>query len=311
MIRLSSCLNVAVSALLLSLVSPTMANASCGGSHGKKCCTCPAGATGPTGPSQGPTGPTGPSAGPTGTTGPTGPNGGPTGPTGPCCTGPTGPQGTQGVQGPTGQQGVQGVQGIQGTQGVAGTPGATGPTGAQGVQGIQGTQGLQGVAGTPGATGPTGATGATGPASPVLPVATFTFAPPNDTSVNPNAPVIFNFQYLNPSSGGIGYSLSTGDITLPTSGDYLVTFGIAGGGMAPSMYVGLARNGSTILTPNSSIVILPVDPFAMQVMSIIINASAGDLLTLRNLSSAALILAGLTLSMGEPVPVAYLTVEKL
>ena len=194
----------------------------------KKGPTGPQGCTGPTGP-QGTTGPTGPQGvtgptGPQGATGPTGPQGvtGPTGPQG--VTGPTGPQGVtgptgpQGVTGPTGPQGVTGPTGPQGLSviGPTGPQGATGPTGPQGITGPTGPQGVTGP------TGPQGATGPTGPEGPSLNEAAMV----HDESelVIPNNNVIrFNNTNL---SNGITYNAATGEFTLPSDGQYAVTWWI-------------------------------------------------------------------------------------
>lgn len=110
----------------------------------------------------GPTGMTG-AAGATGATGATGP----IGPTG--ATGATGPAGADGAVGPTGATGATGPAGADGAVGPTGATGATGPAGADGAVGPTGATGATGPAGTNGAVGPTGATGATGPAGPIGP----------------------------------------------------------------------------------------------------------------------------------------------
>jgi len=117
----------------------------------------PAGATGP----PGATGPTGV----TGTTGPTGPTGalgliGATGAIG--TTGPTGAIGSTGATGTFGPTGATGATGDTGPTGVTGTTGSTGQTGLTGVTGATGPTGATGATGSTGATGPTGTTGSTG-----------------------------------------------------------------------------------------------------------------------------------------------------
>ena len=162
---------------------------------------------GPTGP-QGCTGPTGPQ----GTTGPTGPQGA-TGPQGLSVIGPTGPQG---ATGPTGPQGATGPTGPQGITGPTGPQGVTGPTGPQGITGPTGPQGVTGP------TGPQGATGPTGPEGPSLNEAAMV----HDESelVIPNNNVIrFNNTNL---SNGITYNAATGEFTLPSDGQYAVTWWI-------------------------------------------------------------------------------------
>lgn len=195
---------------------------------------CKHGATGPTGPTgpQGATGPTGPrgATGPQGTTGPTGPQGatGPTGPQG--ITGPTGPQGPtgatgpQGITGPTGPTGPQGITGPTGPTGPIGLSivGPTGPTGPQGVTGPTGLQGPIGPTGPQGATGPTGPIGPTGPEGPSLNEAAMVHDE-SELEIPTNNVIRFNNTNL---SNGITYNAATGEFTLPSDGQYAITWWI-------------------------------------------------------------------------------------
>jgi len=119
--------------------------------------TCATGATGATGVGTiGATGTTG-TAGVTGATGAAGAQG-PTGSTGFGVTGSTGITGTTGAAGSVGVTGSTGAAGSQGPTGATGS----GVTGSTGVTGTTGATGNIGITGTTGATGPQGATGATG-----------------------------------------------------------------------------------------------------------------------------------------------------
>jgi len=93
-------------------------------------------------------------------------------------TGKTGAEGRAGARGPigltgaTGSTGLPGLQGTTGPGGLMGPIGLTGDTGDTGLQGVQGDAGADGVNGADGAdgadgaAGPDGATGADGPAGP-------------------------------------------------------------------------------------------------------------------------------------------------
>ena len=138
----------------------------------KHCIVCPTGATGATGTTgtTGSTGATG-SIGATGNTGATGSTGGTgaTGSTGPGV-GATGATGATGSAGATGGTGATGNTGATGSNGATGNTGATGDTGVTGFTGSStGPTGATGATGStgpgPGATGATGDTGATGAAA--------------------------------------------------------------------------------------------------------------------------------------------------
>lgn len=150
--------------------------------------------------------------GPTGPTGPTGPEGvtGPTGPEG--ATGPTGPQGITGPTGSTGPQGLTGPTGPTGPQGI------TGPTGPQGIQGLIGPTGPEGATGPTGPQGITGATGPTGPTGPSFNAAAMIHDETN-LAVASNDVVKYNNTNL---SNGITYDPNTGELTIPSDGQYQI-----------------------------------------------------------------------------------------
>ena len=156
-------------------------------------------------------------------TGPTGPRGatGPTGPTG--MTGATGATGATGMQGPTGPTGATGATGATGMQGPTGPTGATGATGATGMQGPTGPTGATGATGMQGPTGPTGATGATGATGPSG--GSFNAAAMVHDETNTVVPIN---EAIKPSitnlSNGITYDPTTGEFTVPQTGQYLINW---------------------------------------------------------------------------------------
>ncbi len=159
------------------------------------------------------TGPTGPT-GRTGDRGPTGPQGYP---------GPTGPTGATGMQGPTGPTGATGATGMQGPTGPTGATGATGATGMQGPTGPTGATGATGATGMQGPTGPTGATGATGATGPSG--GSFNAAAMVHDETNTVVPIN---EAIKPSitnlSNGITYDPTTGEFTVPQTGQYLINW---------------------------------------------------------------------------------------
>ena len=115
------------------------------------------------------------------------------------CTGPTGCTGCTGPKGPTGPTGATGATGATGMQGPTGPTGATGATGATGMQ------------------GPTGATGPSGGsfnAAAMVHDETNAVVPVNEAI----KPTITNL------SNGITYDPTTGEFTVPQTGQYLINW---------------------------------------------------------------------------------------
>ncbi len=248
------------------------------------------GATGPTGPT-GATGATGPSDGPTGPTGPTGATGatglGTTGTTGP--TGPTGTTGATGVTGPSG-----GPIGPTGPTGSTGSTGNTGPTGATGATGI-GTTGPTGATGTTGATGPTGSTGPTGATG--LPAGILDYAYIFNNSVqsvaNGNS---INFNTNGVMTAGISHTAGSANITLNASGTYAVFFVISVS--RPSQFAAFINGTARANTRRGT------DGIDSSITSLaLINAAAGDVLTIRNNST------GLTVTLPATIGGTLITVN--
>ena len=189
--------------------------------------------------------------------GATGTTGG-TGPTGPCCTGATGPTGAFG--GPSGATGPSGVTG------------ATGPTGAFG-----GPSGATGPSGVTGATGPSGATGATGATG----------------GLNGGFAYVYNLGLqtvpieddVNFSTNGImtpdiTHAPGSTDVNFATAGIYSVTYSVSG--VEPNQFA-LFLNGAEV----AGTVYGSGAGTQQNTGQAILAISAGDVLTLRNHSSAA------------------------
>ena len=241
--------------------------------------TGPTGLTGPAG-ATGPIGPIGP-AGPTGATGAVGPQGpvGLTGATG--ATGAVGPQGPIGLTGATGAAGAPGATGAVGPQGPIGLTGATGAAGAAGAQGPQGLQGVQGPAGATGATGPTGATGATGAAG-AAGSGNSAFAYIYNTSAQV-VPLESDISFSN-NGVNVGSSIShvpgTSLLIVATAGNYSVRFTVSS--VEPNQFTvfvnGAPASGATFGSGAGT---------QMTIGEVILTLASGDVLTLRNHTSAA------------------------
>ncbi|MBQ8044273.1 MAG: collagen-like protein [Clostridia bacterium] len=199
----------------------------------------------------GPTGPTGA----TGATGATGPAGGATGATG--ATGPAGPAGPTGAIGPTG---------------VTGMTGPTGPTGATGATGPTGATGATGPAGATGATGPAGATGTSG-------LSEYAYIYNLDAQVvaiEADIPFSSNGVIV----GTITHAPGTSTIQIGSAGDYSIWF--YANGVEPNQFT-LFQNGAPVA---GSIYGSGAGTQGNTGM-VIITAAAGDVLTVRNHSSAS------------------------
>ena len=235
----------------------------------------------------GPTGMTG-AAGATGATGATGP----IGPTG--ATGATGPAGADGAVGPTGATGATGPAGADGAVGPTGATGATGPAGADGAVGPTGATGATGPAGTNGAVGPTGATGATGPAGPIGPTGATgatgptgpagpepqprAFAQPISTSgqtVEAGSPVAFD---SSTAARGITSAPGATEVTVDEAGTYAVFASVTS--TDPGTFA-VELNGQPV--PGG---VLPASGNT-SAGAVIVNAAAGDRISVVNTGSGA------------------------
>jgi hypothetical protein len=250
------------------------------------------GDTGTTG-SPGATGSSTVSPGATGTTGAPGATGSP-GATG--TTGPPGPLGT------TGADGTSGPTGSTGSAGVTGSQGATGPPGPQGTTGVAGPTGPAGSTGPVGATGPTGSNGLSQYAYVYNDVAQ-TVAVEADINFNSNGVMTSGITHLAGIPGDAG-------IALLNAGDYKVTFSVSGTELSQmALYVNTVGPSIATLVPGT--VYGAGAGTDQNTGQMIVTFAAGDVLTVRNHSSAAAV--GLTTPIGgtQATTNASVIVEKL
>ena len=216
------------------------------------CVNCPPGVTGATGP--------------VGATGATGDSGGPTG--------ATGVEGATGFTGATGATGVTG-DGITGTTGATGASGNTGATGPAGATGATGATGVAGSTGATGSAGATGATGVTGTAE----LGEFAYIYNLGAQVVPiEADIVFDTNGI--LTTGITHAPGTSTILVTAAGTYKVSFSVSG--VEPSQFAifvdGILAAGTVYGSGAGT-----QQNFGQAILSL----SAGDVLTVRNHSSAA------------------------
>lgn len=201
-----------------------------------------------------------------------------TGPTGPCCTGSTGPSGASGPTGLTGPTGAfggpSGPTGLTGPTGPCCT-GVTGPTGAAGTPGgATGPTGASGPTGTAGSTGGTGATGAagglTGSFAYIYNLDAQTVAIEDDVEFSTNGSLTPDITHA-PGSNAVNFSIP---------GIYSVTYSVSG--VEPNQFA-LFLNGAEV--PGT--VYGSGAGTQQNTGQAVFAISAGDVLTLRNHSSAA------------------------
>ena len=174
--------------------------------------------------------------------------------------GTTGPSGTAGPIGPTGATGVAGSTGAAGATGPPGPAGPTGPTGATGVTG---------------AAGATGATGATGAAGALLYAYYY-----NLSSEVVAIEADISFSTNGNSTAGFTHLAGTTEITIDNAGVYELSFIVSG--VEPNQFA-VFDNGSVV--PGS--VYASGAGTQETTGQVIFTASAGDVVTLRNHSSAS------------------------
>ncbi|MEO8127380.1 MAG: hypothetical protein ABJF23_19865 [Bryobacteraceae bacterium] len=182
--------------------------------------------------------------------------------------GPTGATGAAGAAGAAGAQGIAGATGPTGAQGIQGAPGVTG---AQGIQGASGVTGAQGI---PGSTGPTGATGATGPGA----SGTYAYVFNNGAQVVAlEADVLFDSNGL---LSGFSHTTGTSVVVVTNAGVYQVSFVVST--VEPNQFT-LFLNGA----PVSGATFGSGAGTQQNQGSVMVSLTAGDVLTLRNHTSAA------------------------
>ncbi|WP_171716006.1 BclA C-terminal domain-containing protein [Paenibacillus phytohabitans] len=172
--------------------------------------------------------------------------------------------------------GITGATGTTGFTGATGLPGATGATGATGLPGTIGASGFTGATGLTGGTGATGLAGATGATGSVSSSYAYIFNT-GAQSVATEADVTFD---SNESLVGFSHTPNTAAINVENSGDYAVIFIVnAVEANQFTLYLNGAPVGGSVYgsgagtQPNPGMVI--------------ISAVTGDVITLRNHSSAA------------------------
>lgn len=206
-----------------------------------------------------------------------------------------GPQGRTGARGPTGipgsigPTGARGLAGVTGSSGPTGSTGATGSAGGLGLTGSAGQTGSAGPAGGIGLTGAAGGTGLTGPTGPQGPVsvphyayvlnfAAQTVAIEGDVTFDSNGPIF-----------GFAHAAGASTMTVTVAGVYIVDFATAATEVSQ---FAVTINGTAV--PNAT---YGSGAGTQQNNGqAILNLGVGDILTLRNHSSAAAI--GLPSLMG-------------
>jgi hypothetical protein len=231
------------------------------------------------------------------------------------CKAQRGKQGARGPRGATGPQGPRGLKGSTGATGPAGPAGpAGGPAGPAGAPGPQGAQGTTGAAGPAGPTGATGATGATGGPGPVGPVGATGATGSNGLAeyayvYNLNAEVVpieadITFSTNGVLTAGITHAPGTAGIQIVNAGTYKIAFSVSG--VEPSQMAVFENGGFVAGTVYGS----GAGTQQNNGQAIIVIA-AGDVLTIRNHSSAAAVTLQ-TLAGGTQTNVnASVTIEKL
>lgn len=220
------------------------------------------------------------------------------------------------ANGATGATGATGASGMTGPQGAVGLTGATGPQGIAGATGVSGSNGLNGANGDTGPSGPTGAAGPSGPAG-------------TDGSSGPSGPsgpagtglaqygYIYNltsqvvaieadvdFDGNGVLSSGLTHSLGTSSIVIATAGIYKVSFSVSA---VESNQFGLFLNG--VLVQGS----IAGSGAGTQQNSgeTIVIAAAGDVLTLRNHSSATAVTLQPIAGGTQPSTNAWILIEQI
>lgn len=176
--------------------------------------------------------------------------------------------GAVGPQGDTGSQGPAGAAGSAGVQGLPGVPGVAGPMGTPGVAGANGTDG---------ATGPQGVQGATGAAGSGLSEYAHIY---NESAqvIAIEADIIFSNNGV--STSGIFHPPGTSLIFISNGGDYEIAFSVSG--VEPNQFA-LFVNGA----PFSGATYASGSGTQQNNGVAIVSLAAGDVVTVRNHTSAA------------------------
>ena len=209
--------------------------------------------------------------------------------------GPVGPTGATGARGPIGPQGATGATGPAGPIGPVGPQGPAGATGATGATGPIGPVGPQGPVGPTGATGATGATGPAGPVGPQGPAGPAgtndaIYADLNATTVESESIIPIALDTATPATT---MNVSGNAVNITEDGTYLVSYFANGsvptGDFSISLYQnGAVVTGETIILDNGS---------GAGSKTILVNASAGDTLSIYNTSGETATLSGASLTV--------------
>lgn len=195
--------------------------------------------------------------------------------------GKRGAAGKTGERGATGAPGANGPAGLTGVAGPPGAQGPTGPTGATGAAGPKGDTGAAGDAGPAGPQGPAGPAGATGPQGPAGPSGAAEYA--SIYNVGPQALPVggsVEFDTNGVVTPGIVHTPGSPSIVFTRAGTYNVRFTISS--VEPNQ-IAIFINGTPV----------PGTTFGSGAGTqqnhgeAIVSAAAGDVITLRNHSSAA------------------------
>ena len=200
--------------------------------------------------------------------------------------GPVGPTGATGARGPIGPQGATGPQGP------AGPTGATGPQGPIGLTGATGPQGPIGLTGATGPQGPIGPTGATGPQGPAGPAGTgdAIYANLDGTTAVSGAIIPIALDTATPTTT---MSVTDNAVNIAEAGTYLVSFFTNGSVPTGEFSTSLYQNGTALA--GESIIIS--DSAGAGSKTILVNASAGDTLSIYNTSAETATLLGASLAV--------------
>jgi len=182
-----------------------------------------------------------------------------------------------------GTAGPSGPAGPTGATGASGASGPTGPTGLTGEIGLSGPTGAMGASGASGPTGPTGLTGETGLSGPTGPSGTGLAQYGTVYNLFPEvialeADVVFDSNGV--LSAGITHAPGTAQIVINNAGIYKVAFSVSGAEPNQfALFVNEAPAAGSVSGSGAGT--------QQNTMETIVTLTAGDVLTVRNHTSAA------------------------
>jgi hypothetical protein len=215
--------------------------------------------------------------------------------------GKAGAAGSDGGVGTTGLQGLLGLTGSTGLQGPTGSTGLTGPAGPAGPAGAPGAAGAAGTAGAPGTPGTPGTPGAPGSAATKGLAEYASVSNEAAQSVASGSNILFATNGV--ATSGITHVAASAEVHLTNAGVYRILFSASTleTNQISLMLNGVAVTGGTFGSGGSQ-------PQTMG--QTIINAAAGDILTLKNDTTGALTFPA---TIGGPATTenASIVIEKL